>query len=69
VTYEYQFVTVEPGGRADRDAHRAVVHRWARDGWRLVQIVPLGKARGRHPVELVFERPIAGDGDTPAAPI
>lgn len=70
--YEYEFVTVEPARRGERDAYRAVVDERAALGWRLVQILPVAGRRARGAVDLVFERPATSsvdDTDVTVVPI
>jgi len=70
--YEYEFVTVEPGRRQQRDAYRSVIDERAAAGWRLVQILPCRPRRFRSPgsVDLVFERPVrVDDSDVTVVPI
>lgn len=72
--YEYEFVTVESGRRAARDAYRSVVEERASEGWRLVQILPAPPRRlgGPGPIDLVFERPVRSsvdDSDVTVVPI
>jgi hypothetical protein len=72
--YEYEFVTVEPGRRTERDAYRSVIDERAAEGWRLVQILaaPSRRFRPAGPIDLVFERPVhavADDADVTVVPI
>jgi len=68
-TYEYKFVRIgEHAASAwfgvrdrDRNAYEAIVHEYARDGWRLVQIFAPGVAAfgAAKYYELIFEREAA----------
>jgi len=69
--FEYRFVRIGEnrtsaffGVRSDaRKEYQEVVHRHARDGWRLVQIFAPGVAAygAAKYYELIFERELAGD--------
>lgn len=65
--YEYEFVRLGEGwlgvrGDAERD-YREEIHRWARNGWRLVQVFAPGTgAYGKAKYyELIFEREAGGE--------
>ena len=73
--YEYKFVRLGQNrvsalfGVSDkaRDAYEDVVQKYARDGWRLVQIFAPGIAAfgAAKYYELIFERPSAEDEGAP----
>lgn len=60
--YEYKFVRIGEGWltakKAAREEYQDVVHEYARDGWRLVQVFApsLGSYGMAKYVELIFER-------------
>jgi hypothetical protein len=70
-TYEYKFVRIgEYAGSAlfgvrdkDRNAYESIVHAYARDGWRLVQIFAPGVAAfgAAKYYELILEREMPQD--------
>jgi hypothetical protein len=63
--YEYKFVRIGEGRlqvkRAGRDGYQDVVHQYAAEGWRLVQLFAPGTGAygAAKYYELVLERPLA----------
>lgn len=58
--YEYKYVPCNIGGLFSKDNHRELISEYARQGWRVVQILPLyytfeGRAKDH---EIIFEREI-----------
>lgn len=58
--YEYKYVECSMGGIFTEDNHQEVIDKQAKQGWRLVQIIPLyytmeGRAKD---FEAIFERKI-----------
>ncbi len=56
--YEYKYVECSMGGIFTGDNHQEIINEHAKQGWRLIQIVPLyytmeGRAKN---FEIIFER-------------
>lgn len=56
--YEYKYLECSMGGIFTGDNHREIIDKYAEQGWRLVQIIPLyytleGRAKN---FEIIFER-------------
>lgn len=58
--YEYTFVETSLGGFFAETTHRQTINEYAREGWRLVQVLPTnynGHGKPTH-YEIIFERKI-----------
>ncbi|EQB87338.1 hypothetical protein J2Z44_003336 [Clostridium punense] len=58
--YEYKYVKCDMGGFFTGDNHQEIINEFAKQGWRLVQILPLYyslEGRGKD-FEIIFEREI-----------
>lgn len=61
--YEYKYVPCSMGGYFTGDDHQEIIDKHAKEGWRLVQIVPtLYTMEGRaKQFEIIFERKITSE--------
>ncbi|WP_017415077.1 DUF4177 domain-containing protein [Clostridium tunisiense] len=58
--YEYKYVKCSMGGMFTGDNHQEIINEFAKQGWRLIQILPLYyslEGRGKD-FEIIFEREI-----------
>lgn len=62
--YEYKFVETSMGGIFTEDNHCEIINEHAKEGWRLVQVMPCHfNMEGRpNKYEIIFEREV-GDRD------
>jgi hypothetical protein len=61
--YEYTFVETSLGGFFSSATHQETIIKYAKEGWRLVQVLPTnynGHGKPTH-YEIIFERPISND--------
>ena len=58
--YEYTFVETSLGGFFSSATHRETIEEYAKEGWRLVQVLPTNYNGHGKPTdyEIIFERPI-----------
>ncbi|RUS45438.1 DUF4177 domain-containing protein [Cohnella sp. AR92] len=58
--YEYFFVESKFGAFFSPDAHQEIIVKYAKQGWRLVQVLPTNYNEQGKPgkCEIIFERPI-----------
>ncbi|KOS62140.1 DUF4177 domain-containing protein [Lysinibacillus agricola] len=56
--YEYQFIQTHLGGFFKDATHRETIEEYAKDGWRLVQVLPMVYNGHGKPTEyeIIFER-------------
>ncbi len=62
--YEYKFVDTSLGGFFSSSKHREAIEQHAKEGWRLVQVLPTHYNGHGKPTqyEIIFERPISDAG-------
>lgn len=58
--YEYGYVSTSLGGFFSKATHRETINAYAREGWRLVQVLPTNYNEDGKPgeYEIIFERVI-----------
>lgn len=58
--YEYKYVQATLGGFFTEANHRELIDEYAKNGWRLVQVLPLYYNSHGKPTEyeIIFERPM-----------
>ncbi|PZD96294.1 DUF4177 domain-containing protein [Paenibacillus sambharensis] len=58
--YEYIYVETSLGGFFTEATHRGTIDKYAREGWRLVQVLPTDYNGHGKPTayEIIFERPV-----------
>lgn len=58
--YEYKYVETALGGFFSSPTHRETINTYAREGWRLVQVLPLKYNGHGKPMdyEIIFERQV-----------
>jgi hypothetical protein len=58
--YEYKFVEADLGGFFTASNHREIIERYAKEGWRLVQVLPTNYNSHGKPAQydIIFEKHI-----------
>ena len=60
--YEYIFVDTSLGGLWSEPTHRETIQKYAKEGWRLVQVLPTNYGGDGKPAfcDIIFERQVVG---------